>query len=120
MNLKIAVLPGDGIGPEIIKQGVDVIDAIAEKFGHKIEYQEAICGAHAIDLVGDPFPDDTFNICKWADAVLFAAVGDPRFDNDPKAKVRPEQGLLAMRKKLGLLQMLGLYKHLSVCCINLH
>lgn len=102
MNLKIAVLPGDGIGPEIIKQGVDVIDAIAEKFGHKIEYQEAICGAHAIDLVGDPFPDDTFNICKWADAVLFAAVGDPRFDNDPRAKVRPEQGLLAMRKKLGL------------------
>lgn len=102
MNLKIAVLPGDGIGPEIIKQGVNVIDAIAEKFGHSIEYKEAICGAHAIDLVGDPFPEDTFNICKWADAVLFAAVGDPRFDNDPTAKVRPEQGLLAMRKKLGL------------------
>lgn len=100
--MKIAVLPGDGIGPEIMKQGVAVLDAIAEKFGHEVEYKEAICGAHAIDLVGDPFPEETFRICKEADAVLFAAVGDPRFDNDPTSKVRPEQGLLAMRKKLGL------------------
>ncbi|MCD8297861.1 MAG: 3-isopropylmalate dehydrogenase [Prevotella sp.] len=102
MKLKIAVLPGDGIGPEIMKQGVAVMDAIAEKFGHKVEYKEALCGAAAIDKVGDPFPEETFNICKEADAVLFAAVGDPRFDNDPTAKVRPEQGLLAMRKRLGL------------------
>ncbi len=102
MNLKIAVLPGDGIGPEIMSQGIAVADAIAEKFGHTIEYKEAICGAAAIDSVGNPFPDETFETCKWADAVLFAAVGDPRFDNDPTAKVRPEQGLLAMRKKLGL------------------
>ena len=102
MNLKIAVLPGDGIGPEIMSQGIAVADAIAEKFGHTIEYKEAICGAAAIDRVGNPFPDETFETCKWADAVLFAAVGDPRFDNDPTAKVRPEQGLLAMRKKLGL------------------
>ena len=102
MKMKIAVLPGDGIGPEIMKQGVAVLDAIAEKFGHEVEYKEAICGAHAIDLVGDPFPEETFRICKEADAVLFAAVGDPRFDNDPTSKVRPEQGLLAMRKKLGL------------------
>ena len=100
--MKIAVLSGDGIGPEIMKQGVAVLDAIAEKFGHELEYKEAICGAHAIDLVGDPFPEETFRICKEADAVLFAAVGDPRFDNDPTSKVRPEQGLLAMRKKLGL------------------
>lgn len=102
MKLKIAVLPGDGIGPEIMTQGVAVMDAIAAKFGHEVTYKEAICGAHAIDEVGDPFPEETFQTCKAADAVLFAAVGDPRFDNDPTAKVRPEQGLLAMRKKLGL------------------
>lgn len=102
MKLKIAVLSGDGIGPEIMKQGVAVMDAIAEKFGHEVTYKEALCGAHAIDKVGDPFPEETYKTCKEADAVLFAAVGDPRFDNDPTAKVRPEQGLLAMRKKLGL------------------
>lgn len=102
MKLKIAVLPGDGIGPEIMEQGVAVMNAIARKFGHEVEYKEAICGAHAIDEVGDPFPESTYETCKWADAVLFAAVGHPKFDNDPTAKVRPEQGLLAMRKKLGL------------------
>ena len=102
MKLKIAVLPGDGIGPEIMRQGVAVMDAIAEKFGHEVEYKEAICGAHAIDVVGDPFPEETFQTCLEADAVLFAAVGDLKYDNDPTAKVRPEQGLLAMRKKLGL------------------
>lgn len=102
MKLKIAVLAGDGIGPEIMKQGVAVMDAIAVKFGHEVEYKEALCGAHAIDEVGDPFPEETFRTCKEADAVLFAAVGDPKYDNDPTAKVRPEQGLLAMRKKLGL------------------
>ncbi len=102
MKLKIAVLPGDGIGPEIMKQGVAVLDAVAAKFGHEFKYTEAICGAHAIDEVGDPFPEDTYQACKNADAVLFAAVGDPKFDNDPTAKVRPEQGLLAMRKRLGL------------------
>lgn len=102
MKLNIAVLAGDGIGPEIMKQGVDVLDAVAAKFGHEFTYKEAICGAHAIDEVGDPFPEETFKTCMDADAVLFAAVGDPRFDNNPTAKVRPEQGLLAMRKKLGL------------------
>ena len=102
MKLKVAVLPGDGIGPEIMKQGVAVLNAVAAKFGHEVEYKEAICGAHAIDEVGDPFPEATFKTCEEADAVLFAAVGDPKFDNDPTAKVRPEQGLLAMRKKLGL------------------
>ena len=102
MKLKIAVLPGDGIGPEVMKQSLAVLNAIAEKCGHEFEYEEAICGAHAIDEVGDPFPEETFQTCMRADAVLFAAVGDLRFDNDPTAKVRPEQGLLAMRKKLGL------------------
>lgn len=102
MDLKIAVLPGDGIGPEISKQGVDVMTAVCEKFGHAVSYKYAICGADAIDKVGDPFPQETFEICRDADAVLFSAVGDPKFDNDPTAKVRPEQGLLAMRKQLGL------------------
>lgn len=102
MELKIAVLAGDGIGPEIMEQGVAVMSAVAEKYGHKVTYTEALCGAHAIDVVGDPFPEETYQICKQADAVLFASVGDPKFDNDPTAKVRPEQGLLAMRKKLGL------------------
>ncbi len=102
MDFKIAVLPGDGIGPEISKQGVDVMTAVCEKFSHKVTYKYALCGADAIDKVGDPFPQETFEICRDADAVLFSAVGDPKFDNDPTAKVRPEQGLLAMRKQLGL------------------
>ncbi|MBQ1167529.1 MAG: 3-isopropylmalate dehydrogenase [Bacteroidales bacterium] len=102
MKLKIAVLPGDGIGPEISKVGVEVMQAVCDRFGHEVSFKEAICGADAIDKVGDPFPEETFQTCMEADAVLFSAVGDPRFDNNPTAKVRPEQGLLAMRKKLGL------------------
>lgn len=102
MNFRIAVLPGDGIGPEISRQGVDVMSAVCEKFGHSVTYSYAICGADAIDKVGDPFPEETYQTCMQADAVLFSAVGDPKFDNNPTAKVRPEQGLLAMRKKLGL------------------
>ena len=102
MKLNIAVLAGDGIGPEISVQGVAVLTAVCKKFGHEVNYKDALVGAAAIDAVGDPFPEDTFRICKEADAVLFSSVGDPKFDNDPTAKVRPEQGLLAMRKKLGL------------------
>lgn len=102
MKLKIAVLAGDGIGPEISKVGVDVMNAVAKRFGHEITYTQTICGAAAIDEVGDPFPEETFRTCQEADAVFFSAVGDPKFDNNPAAKVRPEQGLLAMRKKLGL------------------
>ena len=102
MNLKIAILEGDGIGPEIMKQGVAVLDAIAKKCGHQFEYEYAICGAHAIDEVGDPYPDATHEVCMRADAVLFAAVGDLKYDLNPTAKIRPETGLLAMRKKLGL------------------
>ena len=102
MKLKIAVLAGDGIGPEISEQGVAVMEAVCRKFGHEVSFTPALCGAAAIDVVGDPFPEETFRICQEADAVLFSAVGDPKFDNDPTAKVRPEQGLLAMRKKLGL------------------
>lgn len=102
MKLNIAVLAGDGIGPEISKQGVAVMAAVCKKFGHEVNFTEALVGAAAIDAVGNPFPDDTYNICKEADAVLFSSVGDPKFDNNPNATVRPEQGLLAMRKKLGL------------------
>lgn len=102
MKLNIAVLAGDGIGPEISKQSVAVMAAVCKKFGHEVNFTEALVGAAAIDAVGDPFPDDTYNICKEADAVLFSSVGDPKFDNNPNATVRPEQGLLAMRKKLGL------------------
>lgn len=102
MKLKIAVLAGDGIGPEIMAEGVAVCSAIAEKFGHEVSYQEALVGAHAIDEVGDPFPEQTYQACMAADAVLFASVGDPKYDNNPSATVRPEQGLLAMRKRLGL------------------
>ena len=102
MDFKIAVLAGDGLGPEISVQGVHVMKAVCAKFGHKVVFNYAICGADAIDKVGDPFPESTYQVCRDADAVLFSAVGDPKFDNNPTAKVRPEQGLLAMRKKLGL------------------
>ncbi len=102
MKLNIAILPGDGIGPEIMRQGVAVLDAIAKKCNHTFTYEEALVGATAMDAVGDPYPEATHDICMRADAVLFAAVGDLKYDNDPTAKIRPETGLLAMRKKLGL------------------
>lgn len=101
-TLKIAVLPGDGIGPEIIEQALKVTRAIADKFGHEIHYKTALTGAIAIDEVGDPYPEETHKLCMESDAVLFGAIGHPKFDNDPTAKVRPEQGLLRMRKQLGL------------------
>ena len=102
MKLNIALLAGDGIGPEVIDQAVKVSNAIADKFGHEINWRPALTGAAAIDAVGEPYPDETHNICKSSDAVLFGAIGHPKYDNDPSAKVRPEQGLLKMRKKLGL------------------
>lgn len=101
-TLNIAVLAGDGIGPEIIDQAIKVTNAVCAKFGHEVKYKHAITGACAIDQVGDPYPPETHQICMESDAVLFGAVGDPKFDNDPTAKVRPEQGLLRMRKQLGL------------------
>ncbi|MDO9275990.1 MAG: 3-isopropylmalate dehydrogenase [Lutibacter sp.] len=102
MKLTIALLAGDGIGPEVIAQAVKVCDAVAVKFNHEIIWKPALTGAAAIDAVGDPYPDKTHEICLSADAVLFGAIGHPKYDNDPSAKVRPEQGLLKMRKKLGL------------------
>ncbi len=102
MKLNIAVLAGDGIGPEISVQGVAVTKAVCQKFGHEVTFHDALVGAAAIDAVGDPFPEATYETCRAADAVLFSSVGDPKYDNNPAATVRPEQGLLAMRKKLGL------------------
>ncbi len=102
MKLNIALLAGDGIGPEVIDQAVKVCNAIAKKYNHDLNWRPALTGAAAIDAVGDPYPDETHEICASSDAVLFGAIGHPRFDNDPSAKVRPEQGLLRMRQKLGL------------------
>lgn len=102
MKLIIAVLPGDGIGPEIIEQAMRVVKTIATKFGHELVYKYALVGADAIDKTGKPYPEETHQLCLQSDAVLFGAIGDPKYDNDPKAKVRPEQGLLEMRKRLGL------------------
>ena len=102
MKLNIAVLSGDGIGPEVTAQALKVTQAIAKKFGHELTYTEALVGATAIDQTGEPYPAATHDICMQSDAVLFGAIGDPKYDNDPTAKVRPEQGLLKMRKDLGL------------------
>jgi 3-isopropylmalate dehydrogenase len=102
MNIKIALVPGDGIGPEVVGQAVKAVDAVCRKFGHTVEYNKALVGACAIDACGDAYPEESHQICMASDAVLFGAVGDPKYDNDPTAKVRPEQGLLAIRKRLGL------------------
>ncbi len=101
-KLNIAVLPGDGIGPEIVEQALNVTLAVCKKFGHTLNFNYGIVGACAIDATGEPYPKATHDLCMQSDAVLFGAIGDPKYDNDPSAKVRPEQGLLKMRKDLGL------------------
>lgn len=102
MQKKIAVLAGDGIGPEVTKQALKVLRAVGRAYDHTFSFEEAPVGAAAIDETGDPFPAETEKVCLNADAILFGAIGHPKYDSDPNAKVRPEQGLLAMRKKLGL------------------
>ncbi len=102
MNKKILILPGDGIGKEVTKEGKKVLEKIANKFGHQFEYDIATIGHEAIELSGNPLPDESLIKMKNSDAILFGAVGHPKYDNDPSAKVRPEQGLLKMRKELGL------------------
>ncbi|WP_046743203.1 3-isopropylmalate dehydrogenase [Kordia zhangzhouensis] len=102
MNLHIAVLSGDGIGPEVTQQSIKILQAIAEKYQHNFIFEEALVGAIAIDKTGNPLPQKTLDTCLNADAILFGAIGDPKYDNNPDAKVRPEQGLLALRKALGL------------------
>lgn len=99
---KIVVLPGDGIGPEVCQEAVKVLQAVAEKYNHSFTFRSAELGACAIESTGKPLPEETLAACKWADAVLLGAIGDPKYDQDPAAKVRPEQGLLGLRKALGL------------------
>lgn len=102
MNLNIAVLSGDGIGPEVTKQAIKTLKAVGEIYNHTFTFKEASVGAIAIDETGDPLPEKTLQLCLDSDAVLFGAIGHPKYDNDPSAKVRPEQGLLKLRKSLGL------------------
>ena len=102
MEKRIAILPGDGIGPEVTKEAIKVLDAIGEAFNHKFTFNFGLVGADAIDKTGDPFPKETEQLCNDCDAILFGAIGLPKYDNDPNAPVRPEQGLLRMRKELGL------------------
>ncbi|CAM1366798.1 3-isopropylmalate dehydrogenase [Tenacibaculum soleae] len=102
MKFNIAVIPGDGIGPEVTTQAQKVLKAIANVYDHTFIFKEALMGACAIDATGNPLPDQTITLCKKSDAILFGAIGHPKYDNDPTAKVRPEQGLLKLRKELGL------------------
>ena len=102
MKKKIVILPGDGIGKEVTTEGKKVLEIIAKLFGHTFEFDEAIIGHDAIEATGNPLPDETLAKLKNCDAILFGAVGHPKYDNDPTLKVRPEQGLLKMRKELGL------------------
>jgi 3-isopropylmalate dehydrogenase len=102
MQKNIAVILGDGIGPEVTRQSIKVLNAVGEKFGHEFYYTYGLMGADAIDKTGNPLPDETVDICINSDAILFGAIGHPKYDNDPTAKVRPEQGLLKLRKSLGL------------------
>ncbi len=102
MKKNIAVINGDGIGPEVTQQSMKVLDAVAEQFGHEFNYTHCLMGAVAIDATGTPLPDETIEICLNSDAILFGAIGHPKYDNDPTAKVRPEQGLLKLRKSLQL------------------
>jgi len=102
MKKNIAVIEGDGIGPEVTRQSVQVLNAIAQTFNHQFTYEYGLMGAIAIDKTGNPLPDETIEICLKSDAILFGAIGDPKYDNDPAAKVRPEQGLLKLRKSLQL------------------
>lgn len=101
MNYKIALIPGDGIGPEIVRQAVKVLDAVGEAFGHGFTYTELPLGGCAVDLVGEPYPPGTTEACKACDAVLLGAVGGPKWDELPTA-LRPEKALLKLRSELGL------------------
>src|SRR5678810_146781 len=102
MQKNIVVIEGDGIGPEVTRQSIKILNAVAEKFNHQFEYKYCLMGADAIDKTGNPLPDETIEACLNSDAILFGAIGHPRYDNDPTAKVRPEQGLLKLRKSLQL------------------
>ncbi|HWB25018.1 MAG TPA: 3-isopropylmalate dehydrogenase [Chitinophagaceae bacterium] len=102
MEKNITVIMGDGIGPEVTRQSIKVLDAVADQYDHSFNYTYCLMGADAIDKTGNPLPDATIESCLNSDAVLFGAIGHPKYDNDPTAKVRPEQGLLKLRKNLQL------------------
>ena len=102
MKKNIAVINGDGIGPEVTAQSIRVLNAVAERFNHEFNYTYCLMGACAIDETGNPLPDETIEVCLNSDAILFGAIGHPKYDNDPTAKVRPEQGLLKLRQSLQL------------------
>ena len=102
MNLKIALLGGDGICPEVLAQSIKCLKAVEETFNHRFTYSEAPFGAVAISNTGNPLPEETLKLCKASDAILFGAIGALEYDYDPEAVVRPEQGLLKLRKELGL------------------
>lgn len=102
MKKKITVIPGDGIGPEVVREAVKVLQAVGSVYNHHFEIELCAMGACAIDETGDPLPAKTIDSALASDAVLLGAIGHPKFDNNPAAKVRPEQGLLRLRKELGL------------------
>src|SRR5580658_8704591 len=102
MQKNIVVIEGDGIGPEVTRQSIKVLNAITAQFGHEFHYTYCLMGADAIDKTGNPLPDETIEAALNSDAILFGAIGHPRYDNDPGAKIRPEQGLLKLRKSLQL------------------
>ena len=102
MHLNIGVLGGDGIGPEVVTQSIKCLRSIEETFGHSFTFTKAPVGAIAIEKTGNPLPEETLEICKNSDAVLFGAIGSPEYDGNPMAKIWPEQGLLTLRKELGL------------------
>lgn len=101
MTMRIAVLPGDGVGPEVTREGIKILEAIAATFGHRFEFTEYPVGGAAIDATGFPLPEETLKACREAGAVLLGAIGGPKW-SDPAAAVRPEQGLLGLREGLGL------------------
>lgn len=101
MQYKVAVLPGDGVGPEVTQEGVRLLDVIGQAHGHSFEFRHGIIGGCAIDEFGTALPDETIKTVQWSEAVLFGAVGGPKWD-DPQAKVRPEQGIIGLRKRFKL------------------
>lgn len=115
MKKNIAVLPGDGVGPEVTQEAIKVLQKIAKEFNHNFRFKYGLIGAAAIEKTGNPLPDETLNLCQKSDAILFGAIGNPKYDLDPRAEVRPEQGLLKLRKSLNLfanLRPVKVYKEL--------
>ena len=121
MKAEITVLAGDGIGPEITEHALNILNAIETKYGHEFTLHDALFGGIAIDETGDPYPLETRELCKKSDAVLLGAVGGPKW-SDPKAKTRPEKGLLDMRSDLGVyanLRQIKTYPQLILSLIHI-